>query len=78
MSDVAAALIGIRGAKSNAKVSMKTEIASATVHAQDESLDRLRSAERDLRAVGRITGEIEWLSSAEAGVRVEADLAEQA
>ena len=78
MSDVAAALIGIRGAKSNAKVSMKTEITSATVHAQDESLDRLRSAERDLRAVGRITGEIEWLSSAEAGVRVEADLAEQA
>ncbi len=56
LTDVAAALIGIRGAKSNAKVSMKAEVASAEFAGPAEVLGRLRKSESDLRAVGRITG----------------------
>ncbi len=60
LDDVSASLIGIRGAKSHAKVSMKTEIASATISGPDASLARLRTTEADLRAVGRITTPLEW------------------
>ncbi len=60
LADVAAALIAIRGAKSNAKVSMKTEISHAAFGAPAETLQRIRSVEADLRAVGRITGGIDW------------------
>lgn len=55
----AAALIGIRGAKSTAKVSMKTEVAKATFSGPADVLERLRALEADLRSVGRITGDIE-------------------
>ncbi|MDN5570503.1 MAG: valine--tRNA ligase, partial [Propionibacteriaceae bacterium] len=60
LADVSAALIGVRGAKSQAKVSMKTPLVSATVTAPAASLDRLRAAEDDLRAVGRIQAPIVW------------------
>ena len=60
LADVSAALIEIRGAKSQAKVSMKTEIARATFTGSDAALAHLQAAEPDLRAVGRITGEITW------------------
>jgi valyl-tRNA synthetase len=55
---VAAALMGIRGAKSQAKASMKTEVSRATVHGPEGSLALLALAEADLRAVGRITGDL--------------------
>ena len=60
LDDLAAALIGLRGAKSSAKVSMKTEITTATVTAPTAALARLRSVEADLRAVGRIAAPITW------------------
>ena len=60
LADVSAALIGIRGVKSNAKVSMKTELTSALVAGPDATIERLRGAEADLRAVGRITTPITW------------------
>jgi valyl-tRNA synthetase len=63
LGDVAAALIAIRGSKSQAKVSMKTEVALAELSAPAESLARLQSVEADLRAVGRITGELTWTKS---------------
>ncbi|MFZ0529891.1 MAG: valine--tRNA ligase [Propionicimonas sp.] len=64
LDDVAAALIGVRGAKSQAKVSMKTEATRATISGTEAVLARLRSAEADLRAVGRITSPIEWTPAA--------------
>ena len=74
LSDVAAALVELRGAKSLAKVSMKAEISRATLSAPAAVLDRLRLVESDLRAVGRITGEIHW-SDSEGPLAVAVELA---
>ena len=60
MDDIAAALVEIRGAKSQAKVSMKTEASSAEFSGPSEQLERLRRIETDLRAVGRLTGPVTW------------------
>jgi valyl-tRNA synthetase len=60
LSDVSAALIQIRGAKSQASVSMKTEISLAKFYGTADALTHLQAVESDLRAVGRITGEISW------------------
>ena len=60
MDDIAAALVEIRGAKSQAKVSMKTEASSAEFSGPAEQLARLRTIETDLRAVGRLTGTVTW------------------
>jgi valyl-tRNA synthetase len=74
LTDVGAALIGIRGVKSAAKVSMKTELTSATVTGPSDAVARLRRAEADLRAVGRITGPLGWSAGGEALV-ISAELA---
>ncbi len=58
LSDVSDVLMGVRGAKSTAKVSMKTEASAATVTGPQEALDRLGPVVEDLRAVGRITGAV--------------------
>ena len=63
LADVAAALTGIRGAKSEAKVSMRTDVAAATVSGSPAALERLRAVESDLRAVGRISGPVSWTES---------------
>lgn len=60
MDDVASALIVIRGAKSNAKVSMRTEVVKAAFSGPADVLERLRAIESDLRAVGRIVGDVTW------------------
>jgi valyl-tRNA synthetase len=60
---VEGALSVIRGAKSAAKVSMKTEIARIEFTGPASWLAALRSVESDVRAVGRITGEIAWAES---------------
>ena len=73
MEDVADALIGVRGAKSNAKVSMKTEISRAVFTAPVEVLERLKLAEDDLRAVGRIVGDVKWVEG-EGPLAVEVEL----
>ncbi|MFV0320196.1 MAG: valine--tRNA ligase [Microbacterium sp.] len=54
LTSVSAALIGIRRAKTEAKVSQKTPVASLTLRADDAAIAHLRRAEGDLCAVGRI------------------------
>ena len=63
LDDIASALIGIRGAKSQAKVSMKTEATAATFTGLADVLARLQLAEADLRAVGRIIPAIVWVEA---------------
>lgn len=65
VEDYAAALKAIRGAKSVAKVTMKTEVSKAVFHGSTESINRLQKMESDLRAVGRLVGEIEWLADSD-------------
>jgi valyl-tRNA synthetase len=60
LDQVGEVLVGLRGAKSEAKVSMKTEITAATVSAPADALAGLQTVTADLKAVGRIVGEIEW------------------
>ena len=51
---VGSALIGIRGAKTDAKASQKTPVTLAVVHAPTTDRDRLALAASDLGAVGRV------------------------
>ncbi|MCW2811768.1 MAG: tRNA synthetase valyl/leucyl anticodon-binding protein, partial [Friedmanniella sp.] len=60
LTDVSAVLVQLRGAKSQAKVSMKTEIEGVDISGTAAALAHLQAAEEDLRAVGRITGTITW------------------
>jgi valyl-tRNA synthetase len=73
LTDVATALIAIRGAKSTAKVSMKTEVTRADFFGPVTSLARLQSVESDLRDVGRLVGEVTW-NEGDGPVRVEVTL----
>ncbi len=59
LAAASAALVGIRRVKTEAKVSQKTPIVSLTITGTPAQLDALRSAEVDLKAVGRID-EITW------------------
>ena len=71
-NDIAAALIAIRGAKSVAKVSMKAEVAKAAFHGPTASMERLQLVDTDLRAVGRIVGDVTWAAEGDTvGVDVE-------
>jgi len=75
LADVASVLIAVRGAKSKAKVSMKTSIRKAVFLGEQAALERLKSIEADLRAVGHITGEVVW-RIAEGPLTVEVELEE--
>ncbi|MCW2750221.1 MAG: valS, partial [Aeromicrobium sp.] len=57
LSVAAAVLADVRGVKSIAKVSQKTEIDSLTVTAKAADLDLLKLALDDVRAAGRVTAE---------------------
>ncbi|HZA03453.1 MAG TPA: valine--tRNA ligase [Propionibacteriaceae bacterium] len=74
LTEVSAVLGAIRGAKSQAKVSMRTEVAAARFSGAPAALAHLRAVETDLRAVGRITGEITW-TEAEGPTTVDVTLA---
>ncbi len=72
---VAAALIGIRGAKSQAKVSMKAPLARVEITGPEDQVALVEQAADDLRASGKITGDL--LFSAVPGAQeigVEAEL----
>ncbi len=60
LTDIAAALVEIRGAKSHAKVSMKTVADRAEFTGAADQLSRLQAIEPDLRSVGRLTGDVVW------------------
>lgn len=55
---VAAALGGIRGAKSQAKVNMKTPLARVEVTGPEKAVRDAEVAASDLRAAGKITGDL--------------------
>ena len=74
---VAAVLAGVRGAKSTAKVGMRTPVEQATITGPGErSGRRSASAERDLRAVGSITGDLDLVTAEDSEIRVDAVLGE--
>ncbi len=73
---VAAVLAGVRGAKSTAKVGMRTPVVEATITGPTEALEAIRGAERDLRAVGSITGQLRLVAAEDSEVVVEAVLGE--
>ncbi|MCA0331771.1 MAG: valine--tRNA ligase [Actinobacteria bacterium] len=54
VADVAAALSGVRKAKSEAKASMRADVERATVTAPAEQIARVREAAGDLAAAGRV------------------------
>jgi len=64
---VGAALIGIRRAKTDAKASQKTEVASAVLQAPRAQLDLIERAVDDLKAVGKIA-ELTLVEGAEIAV----------
>ncbi|WP_313405692.1 valine--tRNA ligase [Aeromicrobium sp.] len=69
------ALAGIRGAKSTAKVSQRTEVTHVAVTGDRSTLDLLDAALPDVRAAGRIVGDV-VTAEAEGGLAVDATLAE--
>jgi valyl-tRNA synthetase len=74
---VAAALAGIRGAKSQAKASMRAELSRVEIAGPADLLGWLRQAEVDLRNAGKITGELVLTENADlTGLEVSARLAE--
>lgn len=54
LTAVARALSGVRKAKSDAKVSQRTEVSTATIQATSARADQIRQAQDDLYAAGRI------------------------
>ncbi|MGI8695328.1 MAG: valine--tRNA ligase [Mycobacteriales bacterium] len=65
LTAAAAAIAAVRKAKSDAKVSMRTEVATLRVTGSPAQLATLRSVEPDLRSAGRI-GSVEYAESATA------------
>ena len=63
---VAAALIGIRGAKSQAKVSMKAPLARVEITGPATQVARCELAADDLRSSGKITGDLVFTVVADA------------
>ncbi|WP_307837215.1 valine--tRNA ligase [Aeromicrobium sp. YIM 150415] len=58
LSVAAQALAGIRGAKSTAKVSQRTGVTAVTVAGRSADLETLGLALGDVKAAGRVTGEV--------------------
>ncbi|ANS78498.1 Valyl-tRNA synthetase [Serinicoccus hydrothermalis] len=63
LSTVGQALAGLRRAKSEAKVKMRTEISAATIAGPASELDQVRSALSDLRAAGKVVGEVAFVDA---------------
>jgi len=76
---VADALAGLRGVKSNAKVSMRTELSSATISGPRALLEVLARAAEDLAAASKLLGELLFVETEDGTpVTVTAELVEQA
>jgi len=75
---VAAALAGIRGAKSTAKVSMRHELARVEISGPAHQVSAAQIASDDLRQAGKIVGELVFTPSDAPELTVVAELAELA
>jgi len=75
---VAAALVGLRGAKSQAKVSMRHELSVVEFRGPQAALDAVRLAESDLVKVGRVTSAPSYVQSDDAELGVVATVAAEA
>jgi len=76
LAAVADVLTGIRGAKSQAKVKMRTPLAAVTVTGPADAIALAEQVAEDLRAAGNITGELVF-TPGEGEITVEARIAEQ-
>ncbi|MCW2759207.1 MAG: valS, partial [Nocardioidaceae bacterium] len=77
LDHVAAALAGIRGAKSQAKVSMRAELARVVVTGSPAALAAVEGARDDLANAGKIVGSLDLVAGdPEAPLSVEVELAE--
>ena len=66
---VGEALAGIRKVKSEAKVGMRAEVSSIVLAGPAEWVGRVRAAEADLRAAGRVTGSLDYAETETPEVR---------
>jgi valyl-tRNA synthetase len=75
---VAEALIGIRGAKSKAKVSMRAELSRVEISGPEDRVRQAEAAADDLRRSGKISGDLVFTVAGDAGpeLTVRAELAE--
>ncbi|MEI5672568.1 MULTISPECIES: valine--tRNA ligase [unclassified Nocardioides] len=75
---VAAVLVGIRGAKSQAKVSMRAELSRVEVTGPEALVRAAELAADDLRRTGKVTGDLVFTPTGETGqeISVHAELAE--
>ncbi|KGN39159.1 valine--tRNA ligase [Knoellia subterranea] len=60
---VGAALATVRKSKSEAKLSMRAEVARITLGGPEALLDHVRAGEQDLRAAGKITGSLDLVAA---------------
>jgi valyl-tRNA synthetase len=73
---VAAALTGIRGAKSSAKVSMRAELATVTITGPAAAVTAIEGAREDLCNAGKITGDLVLVDAGDgAPIAVDVELA---
>jgi valyl-tRNA synthetase len=63
------ALAGLRRAKSEAKVSMRTPVDAATIAGPEADVARVRLAQTDLVAAGKVGGELSFGTAASLVVR---------
>ena len=75
LDGVAAALRGLRGAKSQAKVGMRHELSAVAFSGPQVVLDAVRLAEGDLVRAGRITAAPSYDANEEAELSVSATVA---
>jgi valyl-tRNA synthetase len=75
LTAVAATLAGIRGAKSTAKVSMRTELAHVEVCGPSAALAFAERAADDLKAAGKIVGDLTFTPTDADTISVRAEIA---
>jgi valyl-tRNA synthetase len=78
LDPIASALVGLRGAKSQAKVSMKHALSAVEFRGPEAALAAVRLAEGDLRRAGRITAEPSYAVGDGPELSVAATLADEA
>jgi valyl-tRNA synthetase len=76
MTAASAALIGLRGAKSQAKVSMRHELTRVTITGPEAMVRAAQQAADDLRKTAKVTGDLDFaVDDSATELRVDAELA---